>query len=113
MAVPAGRACASELSATARYADNAAPRISPPRGTRLPPISPERELRPRRNENVTDPNATVYKAYQRGRLRGAVMPIPENEQGHRWMALDLAGNETTWRYRNEARDHLCGPEPGA
>ncbi len=74
------------------------------------PVSPERELRPRRRENVTDPNATTYKAYQRGRLRGAVMPIPENEQGHRWMALDLAGNETTWRYRNDARDHLCRDE---
>jgi hypothetical protein len=33
------------------------------------------------------------------------MPIPENE--HTGLALDLAGNETTWRYRNDARDNLC------
>lgn len=75
---------------------------------------PERELRARARENVTDPFATTYKAYFRGRLKGAVVPMEANEEGHRWMALDLAGNTTTWRNRVQARDHLCAqPERSA
>ncbi|MCC7366485.1 MAG: hypothetical protein IT303_19160 [Dehalococcoidia bacterium] len=64
------------------------------------------ELRPRAKENVSDPNGTTYKVYTYGRLRGAIMPIPEDEEGNRWTALDLTGTTTNFRYRNQARDHL-------
>ena len=39
--------------------------------------------------------------------------MPEDAEGNRWTALDLGGNTTNWRYRNQARDHLVGlPEQG-
>ena len=68
---------------------------------------PDRELRARDPENLTDPNAAIYKAYSHGRLRGAVIPVVDGPEDARWKALDLEGNVTFWRYRNQARDHLC------
>lgn len=75
---------------------------------------PEIELRARKRENVTDRFGTTYKVYVRGRLRGAIVPIEEGEDGARWEALDLEGGKTRWRYRDEARDHLsAGAPPGS
>lgn len=67
----------------------------------------EIELRPRQKVNVSDPYATTYKVYFRGRLRGAIIPIPEDPDGCRWEAVDLSGTLTRWRNRDRARDHLC------
>ena len=47
-----------------------------------------------------------YKVYQRGRVKGAILPI-EGEDGARWEAISLSGESTRWKYRNQARDHLC------
>lgn len=74
---------------------------------------PERELRARERANVTDRHATTYKVYLRGRLRGAIVPIPEDENGARWEAIDLTGPVTRWRYRDLARDHLCREDPAS
>ncbi|MBI2766382.1 MAG: hypothetical protein HYX53_10800 [Chloroflexi bacterium] len=68
---------------------------------------PERELRARDPENMSDPHAASYKVYQFGRLRGAILPVTDDPLGVRWIALDLAGNITRWRYRDQARDALC------
>jgi hypothetical protein len=68
---------------------------------------PERELRARDPENLTDPHAASYNVYQFGRLRGAILPVADDPLGVRWIALDLAGNTTRWRYRDQARDALC------
>lgn len=73
----------------------------------MPAKHPEVELRSRAKENVTDPHGTTYKVYRQGRLRGAVLPIPEDADGNRWVALDLTGNSTPFRKRNQARDHLA------
>ncbi|MBI2764687.1 MAG: hypothetical protein HYX53_02110 [Chloroflexi bacterium] len=70
-------------------------------------MSPERELRARLREDVTSRFAVTYKVYVRGRLRGAILPIKADPDGARWEALDLEGNSTKWRQRNQARDHLC------
>ena len=69
---------------------------------------PEAELRARDPEGLTNPNIATYKAYSNGRLRGAEIPIEEDENGNRWQALALDGVMTLWRYRDQARDHLCG-----
>jgi hypothetical protein len=69
---------------------------------------PEAELRPRDPEAGANPNLATYKAYSFGRLRGAVIPIEEDEDGNRWQALALDGEMTFWRYRDQARDYLCG-----
>ena len=74
----------------------------------MPGRGPERELRARDPEHLKDPNQAIYKAYSYGRLRGAVVPVKQDrEDGARWKALDLDGNETFWKNRNHARDHLC------
>ena len=67
---------------------------------------PEHELRARIHD-PKDPNSTSYRVYVRGRLRGAILPIEEDEDGARWEAVGRDGAVTRWRYRNQARDHLC------
>lgn len=66
---------------------------------------PEHELRAR-SHDPADPNQTSYRVYVRGRLRGAILPI-ESEDGARWEAVARDGSVTRWRYRRQARDHLC------
>ena len=73
---------------------------------------PDKELRARDPENLTDPNTATYKVYARGRLRGAIVPIEPQADGSRWKALDLKGNTTFWRFRDAARDHLCDMPSG-
>lgn len=69
-------------------------------------VHPERELRARVHD-PQDPFGTSFKVYLRGRLRGAILPIPETDEGKRWEALALDGSVTRWRYRSQARDELC------
>ena len=71
---------------------------------RFPP--PDRELRARRHDPV-DPWSTSYKVYAAGRLKGAIIPIEEDEDGFRWESIALDGSVTRHKYRNAARDYLC------
>ncbi len=71
---------------------------------RFPP--PDRELRARRHDPV-DPWSTSYKVYAAGRLKGAIIPIEEDEDGARWEGIALDGSVTRWKYRDQARDYLC------
>lgn len=72
----------------------------------MPFPPPERELRARRHD-PTDPFATSYKVYASGRLKGAIVPIEEDEDGARWESIALDGDVQRWKYRNQARDYLC------
>jgi len=74
---------------------------------------PERELRLRNPEKNQDPNEATYKVYSHGRLKGAILPIiPADEDSEeRWEAISLDGSVTRWKYRNHARDFLCGFPP--
>lgn len=71
---------------------------------------PERELR-LRNPDDKDPNTATYKVYSFGRLKGAIIPLIEPEGEERWEAIGLDGATTRWKYRNHARDFLCGFPP--
>ncbi|HNO65531.1 MAG TPA: hypothetical protein PKK39_04230 [Tepidiformaceae bacterium] len=71
---------------------------------RFPP--PARELRARRHDPV-DTWSTSYKVYAAGRLKGAIIPIEEDEDGARWESIALDGSVARWKYRNHARDYLC------
>lgn len=71
---------------------------------RFPP--PDRELRARRHDPV-DPWTTSYKVYAAGRLKGAIIPIDEDEDGMRWESIALDGSVARHKYRNAARDYLC------
>jgi hypothetical protein len=71
------------------------------------PERPERELR-LRNPDDKDPNKATYKVYSFGRLKGAIVPILEEDSEERWEAIALDGSATRWKYRNHARDFLCG-----
>ena len=72
----------------------------------MPNPPPKCELRARRHDPV-DPYATSFKVYTDGRLKGAILPI-EDEDGMRWESIELDGTAKRWRYRNQARDYLCG-----
>lgn len=76
---------------------------------------PERELRLRKPEQNQDPNEATYKVYSFGRLKGAIVPIipPDEGSEDRWEAIALDGSVTRWKYRNHARDFLCGFPPPA
>ena len=72
----------------------------------MPHTPPKCDLRARRHDPV-DPYSTSFKVYTSGRLKGAILPIDE-EDGMRWESVELDGTVTRWRYRNQARDYLCG-----
>ena len=74
----------------------------------MPKSRPARELRERTPDSGNDKFAVSYKVYTFGRLRGAILPVKEPLDDARWEALDLQGNVTTWKYRNQARDYICG-----
>ena len=64
------------------------------------------ERRARLHDPV-DPYSTIFKVYTSGRLKGAILPIDE-EDGMRWESVELDGTVTRWRYGNQARDYLGG-----
>ena len=83
----------------------------------MPKALPARELRERVPDSGQDKYAVTYKVYTYGRLRGAIVPVPDGGEDARWKALDLDGGTTMFKYRNQARDYLCslplrGAKPG-
>jgi hypothetical protein len=77
----------------------------------MPKALPARELRERAPDSGQDRYAATYKVYTYGRLRGAIIPVPDAPENERWKALDLDGGTTFWKYRNQARDYLCTLPP--
>lgn len=73
----------------------------------MPQKRPARELVERNPDSGQDPYSVSYKVYAFGRLKGAVLPVPDGAEDARWKALDLDGNITFFRHRNAARDFLC------
>jgi hypothetical protein len=76
----------------------------------MPKQPPACELR-ERTPGSGDPYDVSFKVYAFGRLKGAIIPIKDADGEARWEALDLRGESTIWRYRSQARDHLCAAPP--
>ncbi|MEO8539494.1 MAG: hypothetical protein ABI577_07110 [bacterium] len=72
----------------------------------MPFPPPDRELRARRHD-PDDPFTTSYKVYASGRLKGAIIPVEEDDEGARWESIALDGSVKRFKYRNAARDYLC------
>jgi hypothetical protein len=67
---------------------------------------PKCELRARTHD-PSDRFSTSFKVYSSGRLKGAILPIEEDDDGSRWEAVALDGSIKRFKMRNAARDYLC------